>query len=162
MTKYTYRYTDTCASYDLRDGESFDRSLTDEQLREAILADCKDYDTNGMQITLRVYEMVWETQDPDDPETAEDDWDDVIARPNVILPGLDVSSVDHVHVFEVGDAETSDLWVTVIATDRESAEKYAEKTYPGEAYDVWGTDSLPGMGSAVPIVDRDGDVIATR
>ena len=52
------------------------------------------------------------------------------------------------------------------AEDIESAEKYAEKTYPGEEYEVWGTDrdgdSLPGMGSGTPIVDRDGDVIAIR
>ena len=166
MTKYTYRYTDECECYDLRDGESFDRSLTDEELEAAILADCKDYDTNGLQITLHIYEMVWETWDPDDPDADDDDWDDEIERPNVVLPGLDVATVDHVHVFEVTGSDTGDVWTAVIAEDLESAEKYAEKTYPGEEYEVWGTDrdgdSLPGMGSGTPIVDRDGDVIAIR
>lgn len=166
MKKYTYRYTDSCESYDLRDGESYDHSLTDEELEAAILADCKDYDTNGLQITLHVYEMVWETQDPDADDVDDDDWDDEIERPHVILPGLDVATVDHVHVYEICGSDTGDVWTLVIAEDLESAEKYAEKTYPGEEYEVWGTDRdgdiLPGMGSGTPIVDRDGDVIATR
>jgi len=162
MTQYTYRYTDECESYDLQDGAVFNAPLTDEELEAAVLADCKDYETNGLEITLKVWEQVWEEADPDTDRYP--DYEN--ERGTVILPGLDVSSVDHVHVFEVSDAETSDLWVTVIATDRESAEKYAEKTYPGEEYEVWGTDRdgdiLPGMGSGTPIVDRDGDVIATR
>ena len=158
MKKYTYRYTDECESYDLQDGAVFNAPLTDEELEAAVRQDCKDYETNGLEITLKVWEQVWEEADPDTDE----DPDYENERGTVILPGLDVSSVDHVHVFEVGDAETSDLWVTVIATDRESAEKYAEKTYPNKEYDVWDGDSLPGMGSGTPIVDRDGDVIATR
>jgi len=112
MTQYTYRYTDECESYDLRDGESYDHSLTDEELEAAILADCKDYDTNGLQITLHIYEMVWETSDPDDPDADDDDWDDEIARPNVVLPGLDVATVDHVHVFEVTGSDTGDVITT--------------------------------------------------
>ncbi len=166
MKKYTYRYTDECESYDLQDGAVFNAPLTDEELEAAILADCKDYDTNGLQITLHVYEMVWETQDPDADDVDDDDWDDEIERPHVILPGLDVATVDHVHVYEICGSDTGDVWTLVIAEDLESAEKYAEKTYPGEEYEVWGTDRdgdiLPGMGSGTPIVDRDGDVIATR
>ena len=159
MTQYTYRYTDECESYDLQDGAVFNAPLTDEELEAAVRQDCKDYETNGLEITLKVWEQVWEEADPDTDE----DPDYENERGTVILPGLDVSSVDHVHVFEVTGSDTGDVWTLVIAEDLESAKKYAEKTYPGD-YDVWGTDgdSLPGMGSGTPIVDRDGDVIATR
>ena len=154
MTQYTYRYTDSCESYDLRDGESYDHSLTDEELEAAILADCKDYDTNGMQITLKVWEQVWEEADP---ETDEDpDYEN--ERGTVILPGLDVSSVDHVHVFEIADAAGA-LLDTVIAADRASAEAYAARKYDGKEPVVYGTeDQLPSKGSCA-IVDYDGDVI---
>lgn len=164
--KYSYRYTDTCESYDLMDGQTFDEPLADAALEAAVRKDCQSYDTNAMEITLHVYEMVWKTSDPDDLETAEDDWDDEVERLTITLPGLDVDRVDDVHVFEIRGDDTDDVWSEVIAADLESAEKFAGKTYPGEEYYVNSTsddgDSLPPMGKNTPIVDRDGDVIANR
>jgi len=158
MTQYTYRYTDECESYDLQDGAVFNAPLTDEELEAAVLADCKDYETNGLEITLKVWEQVWEEADPD-PRRYPDYENE---RGTVILPGLDVSSVDHVHVFEIADAAGA-LLDTVIAADRASAEAYAARKYDGKEPVVYGTeDQLPGMGSGTPIVDRDGDVITTR
>lgn len=150
MTQYTYRYTDAVESYYLMHGKAYDYSLTDEELEAAILADCQNYETNGLQITLNIFEQVWE-EDDEEPDYENE-------RGTVILPGLDVSSVEHVHVFEIADA-AGDLLETVIAADRASAEAYAARKYDGKEPVVYGTeDKLPSKGSCA-IVDYDGDVI---
>lgn len=170
MTRYTYRYTDGCESFllgNLDAGEIFDAPLTDEALERAILDECKDYDNRAMEITLNVYEQVWETLDPKDPglegDYWDDDWDYEINRINVTIPGLPVDHIDHVHVYEIRGHKTNYQWELVIAADMESVEKYASKRYARDSYYIHDTgdtgDTLPPHRYRHPVIDKDGSVI---